>query len=57
LAWRRRRPPTPDPSTAIQAPVGIVVGPDGALWFTNSANGTFRRLDTDGTLDRFRDAT
>ena len=37
----------------ISTPVGITVGPDGALWFTNAGNDTIGRLDTDGMLDRF----
>ena len=39
--------------SGISRPVGITVGPDGALWFTNAGNETIGRLDTDGMLDRF----
>jgi virginiamycin B lyase len=40
----------------ISAPTAITVGPDGALWWTNSDNHSIGRRDPDGTTTHFTDA-
>src|SRR5437879_3620662 len=45
----------PDPTNGA-SPHGITAGPDGALWFTDSVNGTgskIGRITTDGTISLF----
>jgi virginiamycin B lyase len=39
--------------TANSAPTGIVAGPDGALWFTESSSKKIGRVATDGTIAEF----
>lgn len=41
-----------DPS--ISGPNGITAGPDGALWFTNSANNSIGRITTGGRVTNYR---
>ena len=42
-----------DPS--ISFPEGITTGPDGALWFTNSASNTIGRITTSGQITNYSD--
>jgi len=44
-------------SATISGPRHIVAGPDGALWFANSANNSIGRITTSGTVTNFTDAT
>ena len=37
----------------ISSPVGIVAGPDGALWFTNFGNNSIGRISTTGAITNF----
>jgi virginiamycin B lyase len=39
--------------TGIKGPVGIAVGPDGALWFTNETNNSIGRITTTGTVTNY----
>ena len=41
-----------DPS--VSDPTSITVGPDGALWFTNSGNNTIGRVTTSGVVTELR---
>jgi O-glycosyl hydrolase/streptogramin lyase len=38
---------------AIDGPAGIAVGPDGALWFTNSQGNSIGRITTSGTVTSY----
>jgi virginiamycin B lyase len=41
-------------SSKIVKPIGIVAGPDGALWFTNfTTNGSIGRITTSGTVTTY----
>ena len=44
------------PSSKIKSPVGIVAGPDGALWFTNNAGNSIGRITTAGVITKFANA-
>ena len=37
----------------IDGPVGITTGPDGALWFTNSANNSIGRITIGGKVTKY----
>lgn len=39
--------------TAASSPLGITVGPDSALWFTQSGAGKIGRITTDGVFQQF----
>ena len=39
--------------TGISGPNGITVGPDGALWFTNTGNDSIGRITTTGAVSNF----
>src|ERR1700742_2427686 len=39
--------------TAGSLPSGITVGPDGALWFTESGSGKIGRITTSGVITEF----
>ena len=39
--------------TGINAPQGITVGPDGALWFTNESNNSIGRITTAGVVTNY----
>jgi hypothetical protein len=41
--------------TRIDAPDGIAVGPDGALWFTNFHSDSIGRITTAGVVSNYRD--
>jgi len=41
---------------SISSPVGIAVGPDGALWFTNYDNDSIGRITTAGVVTNYTDA-
>jgi virginiamycin B lyase len=45
--------PVPPEQTAWSAPLDIVSGPDGALWFTDSSAGKIGRLTTGGAIRKF----
>ena len=49
---RRASPTTP---TAIDEPVGIAAGPDGALWFTNRGSNSIGRITTAGVVTDYTD--
>jgi hypothetical protein len=38
----------------IDGPEGIITGPDGALWFTNSADNSIGRITTEGVVSNYR---
>ena len=41
----------------VSGALGIVLGPDGALWFTNSGNDSIGRITTGGKISTYRDAS
>jgi streptogramin lyase len=41
--------------TRIKEPKGIVVGPDGALWFTNDGDDSIGRISTGGKVTHYSD--
>jgi virginiamycin B lyase len=43
--------------TGIDDPVGITAGPDGALWFTNSAPSSIGRITTAGVVTTYINST
>jgi streptogramin lyase len=43
-------------ATSIHSPAGITTGPDGNMWFTNSATDTIGRITATGTVDSFTGA-
>ena len=45
------------PEPSVKGPVGIVAGPDGALWFTTAANDSIGRITTAGTITSYTDPT
>jgi streptogramin lyase len=49
LSWKQYAAQVPTPS----ALVGIVAGPDGALWYTESHDGLLVRMTTSGTVTRY----
>lgn len=42
------------PQAVVAAPLGIVAGPDGALWFTESSSEGIGRITTDGVMTSIR---
>ena len=44
-----------DPAGNVSQPEDITTGPDGALWFTNFANGRIGRITTAGAVTTFTD--
>lgn len=46
-----------DPAGNVAGPEDITLGPDGAYWFTNFANGRIGRITTGGAIATFTDAT
>jgi virginiamycin B lyase len=44
-----------DPADNVSQPEDITTGPDGALWFTNFANGRIGRITTAGAITTFTD--
>ena len=44
-----------DPAGNVSQPECITTGPDGALWFTNFANGRIGRITTAGAITTFTD--
>ena len=44
---------TSDSGSGIEVPEGITVGPDGALWFTDSGGDTIGRITTSGTVTSY----
>jgi streptogramin lyase len=49
LSWKQYAAQVPTPS----ALVGIVAGPDGALWYTESRDGLLVRMTTSGAVTRY----
>jgi virginiamycin B lyase len=43
--------------SGISRPLGIAVGSDGALWFTNYANNSIGRITTSGLVRNYTAAT
>jgi virginiamycin B lyase len=46
---------TPYTDPGISFPLAITVGPDGAMWFTNSGNNSIGRITTDGIVSDYTD--